>query len=614
MPQAPAFPLPTLLLLSVLVPTPLPPAGAAPMTENPRAGAEAVAAAGADNEADAKLAALFDEYLEALFRDEPTTATRFGDRRFDDRLEELTDEAAAARLARDRRFRERLAREIDPESLSPAGRIDRAIFDHELERAIWMAENFQPHRDDPNVHVALMTESLYLPLTQSTAPKAEVVAKVLKRMDAIPGILPRAREVLARGEAPRVHVETAILRAEGAANFFEKDLFLLAERPADDPELAPRARACADAARGLAEFLKAEILPKSGETWRIGPEKYARKLELDLDSGLSPREILEEAEREAERVVAEMECVARMIWHRVFPGEPVPPDDPPGRAELVRRVLAETSKDHGTEESLVSDVVATVEEIKRFIVANDILRLPEPDRCAIREMPEFLRGFSFAYLNPAPPLDTAAVSEYAVSPPPADWTEDRKRSLFEEYNRAMLKVLTIHEAYPGHYVQLEYGNRHPSKIRRTLYSGVFAEGWAVYTERMMLDQGFGGGDPVLRLNQLKFYLRAVLNAILDQRMHTTEIGDGEAQALLMERGFQSEGEAVAKVRRAKLSSCQLSTYFVGRTAFHRLRQSIQRELGDEFDLGRYHEAVLDHGTISVKYLPALTRERLRRPR
>ncbi len=174
----------------------------------------------------------------------------------------------------------------------------------------------------------------------------------------------------------------------------------------------------------------------------------------------------------------------------------------------------------------------------------------------------------------------------------------------------MLKILTIHEAYPGHYVQLEYSNRCPSLIRRVLSSGTFAEGWAVYTEPMMLDQGFGGEDLGLRLQQLKFYLRAVVNAILDHKMHAGQMSDAEAMDLLMHRAFQTEGEAVGKIIRAKQTSCQLSTYFVGRTAFCRLRQQIQRELGARFDLGQYHEAVLAHGTIPVKYLPELVRKSL----
>ncbi len=257
---------------------------------------------------------------------------------------------------------------------------------------------------------------------------------------------------------------------------------------------------------------------------------------------------------------------------------------------------------------------ATAEKIKAFIKAKDFLRLPDPDRCQIIEMPEFQRGNSIAYLNPAPPLDPKAASYYAISPPPRDWDARRVKSYLEEYNRHMLQVLTIHEAYPGHYVQFAYANRHPSLIRRTFASGVFVEGWAVYTEKVMLDQGYGHGDLKLRLSQLKWYLRAVCNAILDYRMHCGNMTDEEALALLMLRAYQSEAEAILKIIRAKQSSTQLSTYFVGRMAHQRLRDRVQTQLGDDFQLGRYHEAVLDHGNVPVKYLPELVAERLKRPR
>ena len=314
------------------------------------------------------------------------------------------------------------------------------------------------------------------------------------------------------------------------------------------------------------------------------------------------------------RVEREMYVIARQLWSKTHPGKPLPPDDAEGRRSTIHQVLTVLNRDHGKPEDLVKDARATVERIKQFITEADILRLPEPDRCRVIEMPEFQRGNAVAYLNPAPPLDPKAVSHYAISPPPRDWDARKVASFLEEYNRHMLQILTIHEAYPGHYVQLEYSNRHPSLVRRVLQSGVFAEGWAVYTEQMLLDQGYGQGDLALRLNQLKFYLRAVANAILDYQMHCTDLSDDEALNFLVQRVYQSEGEARLKIIRAKQSSCQLSTYLVGRTAFYRLRQQVERELGEKFELGRYHEAVLAHGTLPVKYLPELVRERLKQPR
>jgi len=308
-----------------------------------------------------------------------------------------------------------------------------------------------------------------------------------------------------------------------------------------------------------------------------------------------------------------MYVIARQAWSGYFPGQPLPPDDVEGRRTTVERVMKRIGQDHGKPENIVRDVRKSVDRIKQFISAADILRLPQPDQCHIIEMPEFQRGNSTAYMNSPPPLDTKAVGHYAVSPPPKSWDAAKVRSYLEEYNDHMLQVLTIHEAYPGHYVQGEYANRVPSLIRKVLASGVYVEGWAVYTEQMMLDQGYGKGDLALRLSQLKFYLRAVVNTILDHRMHCEDMTDEQVMDLLVNQAFQAEGEARLKVIRSKQSSVQLSTYFTGRMAHYRLHQQIQRELGDKFSLGRYHEAVLDSGSIPVKFLPELVRAKLNLP-
>jgi uncharacterized protein (DUF885 family) len=428
----------------------------------------------------------------------------------------------------------------------------------------------------------------------------------------IPKVVAAARENL--DNPPRVFVETAIRQNRGAIGFYDGGLLEVAGNTSRTDELKAAAKPVAACLKEYQKFLEEDLLPRAKGDWRIGKERFARKLELELDAGLTAEEVIHEAESEADRVEREMYVMARQLWAPTFPGKALPPDDAEGRRAAIQQVLAKLAGEHGKVEDLVHDARATVAEIKTFIAANDILRLPEPDRCQVIEMPEFQRGNSVAFLNPAPPLDPRADSIYAVSPPPRDWDARRVSSFMEEYNRYMIQILTIHEAYPGHYVQLAYANRNPSLIRRVLSSGVFAEGWAVYTEQTMLDQGYGKGDAALRLHQLKWYLRSVINAILDYKMHCAGMTDEEALHLLTDRAYQSEGEALGKIVRSKQSSCQLSTYFVGRTAFYRLRQQVEREQGEKFQLGRYHEAVLDHGTLPVKYLPELVRARLEKPR
>jgi uncharacterized protein (DUF885 family) len=560
-----------------------------------------------DDEA-ARLNAVFQEYLKELFRREPLSATRLGEHAFDDQIDDLSAAARKGTLDFKRQTLKRLSEQISMEKLSPAGRIDHDIFSSHLAREIWLEENFRPFEDDPQIYGDYIAESVYLLLTQSSLPRPVNLRNAAARMEKIPQVIAIARQTIA--DPPRVKVETAIMQTEGAISFYSRDLFELAGPEADKKQLEARAGAISAALKDYLAFLRNEVLPRSNDSWRIGRERFVKKLDLELDAGIPADQVLAEAEREADQVEMSMSVIARQLWGTLFAAVPIPVDDVPGRREMIRRVLDALAADHGEASTLVSDIRATAVAIKKFISANKIIALPEPDQCRIIEMPEFMRGNSVAYLNPAPPLDTRGSSEYSISPPPANWSKERAESLLREYNRSMLKILTIHEAYPGHYVQLEYSNRCPSPIRKILSSGTFAEGWAVYTEQMMLDQGFGHGDLSLRLHQLKFYLRAVVNAVLDHQMHAGQMTDAEALDLLMNRAFQTEGEAVGKIIRAKQTSCQLSTYFVGWMAFFRLRQSIQKKLGSGFDLASYHQAVLAHGTIPVKYLPELVESSL----
>jgi uncharacterized protein (DUF885 family) len=570
----------------------------------------AAAPLAAEREED-RLTAFFKAYLEESFRRRPLEATRLGEHRFDRLLDDISAKARAEWTAHYRQTLADLPKKVEYAKLPRSAQIDYEIFKHHLTASLWLAENTRPFENDPRVYNDYMSDSIYLLLTQSTQPKAENVRNCIARMTHFPKIVAAAKDNLRH--PPRVVLETAIRQTRGAVGFYEHGIYEVA---GENPQLSELKPAAARVVPLLKDYLKVleQLLPQATGEWRVGKEKFNRKLDLELDANLSADEVLKEAESDFQRVERDMYVIARQLWSGVHPGKPLPPDDAKGRTETIRLVLERLNREHGKPEDLVRDARATVDRIKAFIREKDILRLPDPDQCKIIEMPEFHRGNSLAYLNPAPPLDPKAASHYAVSPPPSGWDARRVETLLQEYNRRMLQILSIHEAYPGHYVQLEYSNRHPSPIRRVLFSGVFAEGWAVYTEQMMLDQGYGDGDPALRLNQLKWYLRSVANAILDHKMHCANMSDDEALAFLTQRAFQSEGEAVAKIVRAKQSSCQLSTYFVGRMAFYRLRQQIQREMGDKFDLGRYHEAVLAHGTLPVKYLPELVRERLKHPR
>jgi uncharacterized protein (DUF885 family) len=551
----------------------------------------------------------FRTYLDERFAMHPTEATSLGDHRFDAKMDDLLPAALKHSLEHLKETRAKLHKGIDRSKLSPAEQIDFDILDHDLETSIWLRENTKPFETNPRAYNEYISDSVFLLLTQSRLPKETNIANSIARMKQIPNIVAAAKENLKH--PPKPVLETAIRQNKGSIGFYESDIFQFV---GESPQLPALKAECARVVPVLKEYqqwLEKDLLPRATGDWRLGKRKFNKKLELALDAGVSADDVLRDAESEFARVRNDMYVIARQLWSKYFPREPLPTMDEAGKRATIARVIAAVSKEHGKSEEIVADARATVDRIKRFISEKNILRLPEPDRCQVIEMPEFQRGNSLAYMNGAPPLDPDAPSMYAISPPAKDWTPQRAQSLLEEYNRHMLQILTIHEAYPGHYVQLEYSARVPSLIRRVLGSGVYIEGWAVYTEQTMLDQGYGDGDLALRLNQLKFYLRAVCNAILDNKLHTQNMSDEEAMRLMVDGAFQSEEEARAKVVRAKQTSTQLSTYFVGRMAHVRLRERMQRELRDKFELARYHEAVLTQGSVPVKYLPELVGTRLR---
>ncbi len=563
---------------------------------------------GADEPADAELKKFFGNYLEEVFAMRPLDATLLGDHRFDHRLDDISPEARAKWLKHLYQTREALEQQYSAAKLSPDGRIDYEIFHDDLTRNIWQSENLHPFEEDPRTYGSYISDSVYSLLVQSTLPKEKNIENAISRIREIPRIIEVAKATLTH--PPRPILDTAILQNRGAIAFYEKDIFDLVGTTPQLEELKTVSRTAASSLKEYQKFLESELAPRATGNWRLGKELFAKKLDLVLAANRSADEVLSDAESEFIRVQRDMYVIARQLWSQYFPDRVLPPDDAAGRRATIAEVTKAVGKEHGEPEALILDARATVSAIKKFIREKDILTLPETDRCQIIEMPEFRRGNSLAYLDSALPLDPQGQSFYAVSPPPAIWGPEKVQSFLEEYNRHMLQILTIHEAYPGHYVQLEYSNRCPSLIRRVLQSGVFIEGWAVYTEQMMLDQGYGDRDLALRLNQLKFYLRAVANAILDHKMHCTEMTDDEALRFLVEDAYQTEGEARLKIVRAKQTSTQLSTYFVGRMAHYRLRQEIQREQGDAFQLGRFHEAVLGHGSVPMKFLPQLVRQSL----
>jgi uncharacterized protein (DUF885 family) len=511
----------------------------------------------------------FATFLDEYFSLHPTIATSIGDHRFDDRWPDVTEVGRQARLA----FVDRWLAELGglgEDSLSADQAIDRDLVVIELEAERFAETELRDETWDAMTWVYLFGDGIFTLIARDFAPLAERLASVAGRLEGLPVLLEGAKIALRGPEdgrpVGRFQTETALEQLPGVAELIG-DALGDAERAApDDPAVAalrPRLEAAAAAARSaLADFeahLRDDVLPRSDGEGRLGAELFARKMRHTMRSdSLTAERILSAAQREFDAVRAEMVRLARELWPRWRRGATMPDDD----GAIVRGVLDAIAAEHPQAGELLDFCRAETARIEAFCRDNDLIGLAD-EPLDIRWTPTFLRAFGGAMLIPPGPLDKGQKAFFAITPMPDDWAPERKESYLREDNARMLRLLTIHEAVPGHYLQGVYANQSASIARAIFWSGVFAEGWAVYVTQVMMDVGYGASDPALLLTHWKFYLRAVTNAIIDARIHVDGMTEEEAVALMVDGGFQEEAEARAKYNRARLSSTQLSTYFAG---------------------------------------------------
>ena len=566
----------------------------------------ASAIAWAAPDADEAYSQLADRYLDEIAVFSPVTATALGDHRADDRLDEV--DAIARERKRDTflEYSEALAA-IDRDELSRANQVDAAILENKIESTLFDLDALEEWAWNPLYYVRLAGNSVYGLLSRDFAPLEERLANVASRLAQFPRFLEQARESLQPERVPKIHAETAIQQNRGLVTIIDSMVVPLMEE--QSPETREQLAAAIDSARAaIAEhqaWLEEELLPRANGDFRIGAELYDRKLAFALNSSLSRREIRTLAEREYELVRNEMYEIAKQVYVGLHPYTAFPdnPDEAYKQA-IIRAALEEAYRQLPQRDEIVAIARQYLQQASDFIVEKNIVTMPE-EPVEIIVMPEFQRGVALAYLSPPGPLDKGQKAFYAVAPLPADWTDAQVESFLREYNLYSIQNLTIHEAVPGHYLQLALSNRHPSALRSALWSGPFVEGWAVYAERVMIDAGYLDNDPLMRLVNRKWYLRAITNAIIDSAIHVDGMTQDEAMKLMIEGGFQEEREAAGKWVRAQLSSAQLSTYFVGYQEHQALRADVESAWGDEFTLRRYHDQLLSYGSPPVRFVRAL---------
>ena len=553
------------------------------------------AAATSQDEAFQKIAG---DYVEQYLRANPEQATDLGDHRFDGELTDYSREAQAKDLATQKEFREKLTA-IDGSQLTGANGVDFRILKENIDYQIFRAEDLKEPDWNPLVYMQSLANSLYLLVARDFAPAEKRIPNLRQRMEKIPRVISQAKANLQH--PPRIHTETAIEQTQGAINLVRQEMAPLLDQ-APQKDLAPLQEKTATALEEYKRWLQNDLLARSNGNFRLGAEKYRKKLHFALASDLSMEEIMKRAQTNLQQTQIAIYETALPLYKKHFPNTDAA--TLADKHKVTAAVLDKLAEQHPNDATVVDFAKTVVTEATSFVKQHELVTVPNVSLDVI-PMPEFKRGVAIAYCDAPGPLEKNGKTFFAVAPTPKDWSKERKESFFREYNNYMIHDLTVHEAMPGHYLQLAHANefRAPTLVRAIFRSGPFIEGWAVYCEQMMAEQGYGG--PEVKMQQLKMRLRAICNAILDQSIHAGNMTEKEAMDLMTKEGYQQEGEAVAKWKRVRLTSAQLSTYFVGATEHLDLRAAEQEKLGGDFNLKKYNDQVISYGSPPVKYVREL---------
>ena len=551
---------------------------------------------------DERFVALVGRYLDGMLERNPVWATNLGDHRFDGRSPDFSAGGIAQDVAFTQAYLDTL-RALAPKRLSQVNAIDYEILAEHLEYDLFMATEIREHQWNPLVYNP--GDGIYNLIARDYAPLSERLASVRQRLDAIPELLVVARANLEN--PPRIFTETAITQNRGTINlvmdglqsYLTRDRALTAELKSE----LMRARARAIAAleeHGL--WLEEDLLPRSNGSFRLGERLYRQKLRFALASDRDSKDILARAERDLADTRHQMRMIATPLFVEFFPSAGDPDALP--EQEVIASVLEKLAQDRPNDATIVPQAERDLSRLTEFVREQGLVTVPD-DPVRLIVMPEHQRGLYIGYCDSPGPLEERGETFFAIAPTPADWPPERKESFYAEYNDYMLQNLTIHEAMPGHYLQLAHANKFeaPTPLRAIFSSGTFVEGWATYAERLMVEAGWGG--PQLHLQQLKMRLRLIINAIIDPKIHAGEMTEEQALAMMMIEGFQEEGEAVGKWRRACLTSTQLSTYYIGNIEINDIRRDYEAEAGNRFDYREFHDELLSFGSPPPKYVRQL---------
>ena len=565
--------------------------------------------AGCGKSSKEKLAQISEEFVYGALAFSPSAATGAGLHTYQGmKLDEMLDDASAAAMEKQRKFyekyRDQLA-SIKTGELDAEEKADYTIIQNQIALALLDLTELHPEMHAPQTYVETLGNALFNEFVLEYAPLPDRLRQIIARLQKVPLFLDTAATNLVA--APDVWTKVAIEENQGNINLVDKEI--RAAIPASMAEIYARAaRPALDAMTRFDKFLRTSLTARNGQDWRLS-SAYPRKFRLSMAAGVEADDTLQAAERQVTAVRTRMLELARPLHAALAPSH----KDHAELAEnervnaIVGEVLANIAKKHSTPQSFMDDARKDLDEARTFAQQKHLLTLPARSNLQVIPTPEFMRGiYSVGGFVPAPALEPKLGAFYWVTPIPASWAADRVESKLREYNFYKLKLLTIHEAMPGHYVQFEFANDVQPPARRLLRglygNNPYIEGWAQYITQTMLDEGFLDHSPEMALTFAKEELRVLGNTILDIRLQMLNMTDQEALDLMTKQLFQEIEEATGKLQRAKLSSAQLPTYYVGWRGWLKVRDDYKQKNGGSFSLAAFHDAALKEGAVPIAQL------------
>ncbi len=497
--------------------------------------------------------------------------------------------------------------QFDPLLLSPALRIDHSLLSNRLQSMRWYLTEFREWQWNPSSYNA--AGPIGLILNTPYASEEDRLRTVMARLEQLPAYYQAARASISN--PTREHTELAMTQNRGTLNQLGSSL---QERvSASSLESAEKARfeqLRQEAVVTIEGFITemqnivGDLGDSAGRDFRIGGEVYESKFAFDIQSGFSARQMYDRAMAEKARLHDSMDAITIELWPKYFAGLAMPED----RLQRIGQLIDHLSDQHVAREDFINEIERQIPLLAEFVTEKQLLEQDPTRPLVVRETPEYMRGSGAGASVSAPgPFNPTADTYYNVTPLD-DYTDEQATSYLREYNHWVLQILNIHEAIPGHYTQLVHGNKSTGLIKSLLRNGAMIEGWAVYSERMMLEAGWGDQQPEMWLMYGKWNLRVVTNAIMDYAVHVLGMTQQQAMEMMLLEAFQEQTEAENKWRRITLSQVQLTSYFTGYAEIYDFRERVKQQLGNEFDLQSFHNQFLSYGNAPVPAIIELMQE------